>query len=229
MTAPPRDAATVVLARDCAAGGIEVWMLKRIGSLNFAPHAHVFPGGSVDPRDSEQLPLVGDSLESVARIMDVEPTKANQLLAAAVRETFEEAGIVPASNRHPSAWNEHDREQLLAGKTSIAQLLHREQAHVRSDQLVPWAWWLTPDYVPFRFDTWFFLAPIGLDMDPRHVPDGEAVEARWWSVRDVLKANSDGKTILLWPTLRVLLDLQQWSSVDQALSHRPSRLEQQSG
>ena len=229
MTPHSRDAATVVLARDCATGGIEVWMLKRIGTLKFAPHAHVFPGGAVDASDSELFPLDGDSLINVAAVMDVEPLKANQLMAAAVRETFEESGIVLASNRHPTTWSEQDRQDLLLGRTSIAQLLNREQAHVHSEDLIPWAWWLTPDYIPFRFDTWFFLAPVRADVEPRHVLEGEAVEARWWKVAEALEANRAGEIILLWPTLRVLLDLNQWSSVSEAVSHRPVRLEQQSG
>ena len=229
MTTRSRDAATVVLARDSASGGIEVWMLKRIGTLNFAPHAHVFPGGAVDASDSELFPLDGDSLINVASVMDVEPLKANQLMAAAVRETFEESGIVLASNRHPTTWSEQDRQDLLLGRTSIAQLLNREQAHVHSQDLIPWAWWLTPDYVPFRFDTWFFFAPVREDVEPRHVPEGEAAEARWWKVDEALESNRAGQIILLWPTLRVLLDLNQWSSVSEAVSRRPVRLEQQSG
>jgi len=229
VTTQSRDAATVVLARDSATGGMEVWLLKRIGTLKFAPHAHVFPGGAVDASDSEAFPLDGDSLIHMASIMDVEPLKANQLLAAAVRETFEESGIVLASNRHPTAWSEQDQQDLLLGRTSIAQLLNREQAHVNSQDVIPWAWWLTPDYLPFRFDTWFFFAPVRADVEPRHVPDGEAVEARWWKVAEALEANRAGEIILLWPTLRVLLDLDQWPSVSEAVSHRPVRLEQQSG
>ncbi|MEI6364306.1 MAG: hypothetical protein WCO59_01325 [Actinomycetes bacterium] len=77
MTTQSRDAATVVLARDSATGGMEVWLLKRIGTLKFAPHAHVFPGGAVDASDSEVFPLDGDSLIHVASIMAVEPLKAN--------------------------------------------------------------------------------------------------------------------------------------------------------
>ncbi|MEI6364307.1 MAG: hypothetical protein WCO59_01330 [Actinomycetes bacterium] len=150
-------------------------------------------------------------------------------MAAAVRETFEESGTVLASNRHPTAWSEQDQQDLLLGRTSIAQLLNREQAHVHSQDVIPWAWWLTPDYLPFRFDTWFFFAPVRADVEPRHVPDGEAVEARWWKVAEALEANRAGEIILLWPTLRVLLDLNQWSSVSEAVSHRPVRLEQQSG
>lgn len=229
MTTRSRDAATVVLARDSATGGIDVWMLKRIGTLKFAPHAHVFPGGAVDARDSELFPLAGAPLIQVASVMDVEPLKANQLMAAAVRETFEESGIVLASNQHPTTWSEQDRQDLLLGRTSIAQLLNREQAHVHSEDLIPWAWWLTPDYVPFRFDTWFFFAPVRADVEPRYVPEGEAVEARWWKVDEALEANRSAEIMLLWPTLRVLLDLNQWSSVSEAVSHRPVRLEQQSG
>jgi 8-oxo-dGTP pyrophosphatase MutT (NUDIX family) len=204
-------------------------MLKRIGTLKFAPHAHVFPGVAVDARDSELFPLAGAPLIQVASVMDVEPLKANQLMAAAVRETFEESGIVLASNQHPTTWSEQDRQDLLLGRTSIAQLLNREQAHVHSEDLIPWAWWLTPDYVPFRFDTWFFFAPVRAVVEPRYVPEGEAVEARWWKVDEALEANRSGEIMLLWPTLRVLLDLNQWSSVSEAVSHRPVRLEQQSG
>jgi 8-oxo-dGTP pyrophosphatase MutT (NUDIX family) len=230
VTAPPRDASTVVLLRDDALGrGLQVWLMHRIDTLAFAAGAHVFPGGSVDPSDSERLPLVGGELAEVADVMGAAPHRAEALLAAAVRETFEECGLVLASGPKPLAWSDTDRDDLLAGRVSVASLLRRDDAVVDLRALLPWAWWLTPDFIPRRYDTWFFVSHAPEGLEPEHVGDGEAVAARWWGVDEALEANRAGSMMLLPPTLGVLTELAARGSVSEVMANAPQRLEQRSG
>lgn len=230
MTSPPRDASTVVLLRDGAGGnGLQVWLMHRLATLAFAADAHVFPGGSVDPSDSDRLPLVGGSLEGVAAVMGTAPVRALRLLAAAVRETFEECGLVPATGPGPVGWSSVDREGLLAGRVSVASLMRRDGAVLDLSRLIPWAWWLTPDFIPRRYDTWFFLTHVAEGIEPEHIGEGEAVDAQWWSIADALEANRSGLMMLLPPTLGVLTDLAASSSVSEVLMRAPQRLEQRSG
>ncbi len=229
MSARIRDAATVVLIKDSASPGLDVWMLKRISELKFAPQAHVFPGGAVDKADDEHIPLTGGNLDELSQVMGVDPAKANRLISAAVRETFEESGVVLALNPETFEFTEEHRLQLLQGDVSMSELLALAHATIDAQTLIPWAWWLTPDYIDYRFDTWFFISPIAGKAEPIHVADGEAVEAGWWNVHEALAANARGEIMLLWPTLRVLLDLAQADSVEHALALRPKKLERQSG
>ena len=94
--AVPRDAATVILLRQ-AASGVEAFLLRRTAELEFAPGACVFPGGSVDARDAdESIGWAGPDPADFGRLLDVPPDRARALVCAAVRETFEESGVLLA-------------------------------------------------------------------------------------------------------------------------------------
>ena len=104
--AVPRDAATVILLRqavDAGAGsaGFEAFLLRRTAELEFAPGAYVFPGGSVDARDADPgVGWAGPALADFAALLDVPPDRARALVCAAVRETFEESGVLLAGASH---------------------------------------------------------------------------------------------------------------------------------
>jgi 8-oxo-dGTP pyrophosphatase MutT (NUDIX family) len=230
---PIRDAATVALVRDSVGGdGIDIWLMQRQETMAFAAGAHVFPGGSVDAGDAEPLRTRGMAFSNYADVMGVDPGRAQRLVAAAVRETFEEAAVVLASaddGDRPPAWSEADRQALIGGRTSVAALLNRDALAVDLDPLVPWAWWLTPEFVPRRYDTWFFLVDASERIAPLHIGGEEAVDARWWSVHEALEANRDGRIMLMLPTFSVLSDLASHARVGDALAHRPTRLERRAG
>jgi len=226
----PRDASTVVLVRNADHGrGLQVWLMQRLPIMAFAAGAHVFPGGAVDPLDDASLPVTGSSIEAIAGVMGAAPDRARRLVAAAVRETFEECGVVLTSGAGAASWSASDRADLLAGRTSVGALLERGRSSVDLSALVPWAWWLTPDFIPRRYDTWFFLVNLPPEREPVHVDDGEAVAAGWWNVDAALDANRRGEMLLLPPTLLVLTGLSEAGSVDDALATRPHHLEQRSG
>ena len=168
--AVPRDAATVILVRPGAgAGGVEVFLLRRTEALEFAPGACVFPGGSVDERDADPAiagtgwagPAPGD----FGRLLGISPDRARALVCAAVRETFEESGVLlagpsPAELVGDSVVPVEDRQRLLDGSLSLGELLSRYGLTLRADLLTPWARWITPEISPRRFDTWFFAAAL---------------------------------------------------------------------
>ncbi|HLN66228.1 MAG TPA: NUDIX hydrolase [Streptosporangiaceae bacterium] len=166
--AVPRDAATVILVRPGAGGGgVEVFLLRRTEALEFAPGAYVFPGGSVDERDAgpaiADAGWVGPAPAEIGRLLGISAGRARALVCAAVRETFEESGVLlagpaPAELVADSVVPVEDRQHLLNGSLSLGGLLSRHGLALRADLLTPWARWITPEISPRRFDTWFFAA-----------------------------------------------------------------------
>ena len=171
--AAPRDAATVILLRPDAAGMPEVFLLRRSMGMAFAPGAHVFPGGSVDAGDLDAaVPWSGPSAEEFGARLGVAPDRARALVCAAVRETFEECGVLlagpdravpddrePGASRPDVGW-ESDRRALAAHELSLAQVLRHRGLVLRADLLTPWARWITPVAEPRRYDTFFFVAVL---------------------------------------------------------------------
>lgn len=204
---PVRSAATVMLVRD-GASGVEVFMLRRVPSMEFAPHAWVFPGGGVDPRDdAPELPWAGPSAAEWAARLGCDEALARSLVAAAVREVFEECGVllagpdatsVVADLRAPE-WGV-ERAALLAREQSLSELLVRRGLVLRSDLLGVAAHWVTPPFEPRRYDTFFFsaLLPEG------QVPDDDTTEADVadWVVPAALLADLEaGRATMLPPTV----------------------------
>ena len=156
---PPeaRPAATVVLLRDGAAG-LEVLLMRRPDTMAFAPGMHVFPGGRVDPA-TDSLPTVIGTLPDGS--WAPEPL-ARAIAVAAIRETFEEAGVLLAvtDGRHPSqdpaGWPPTAAPASATGPSRAGP--HRRHLHVDTDLFAPWAHWITPEVESRRYDTRFFLA-----------------------------------------------------------------------
>jgi 8-oxo-dGTP pyrophosphatase MutT (NUDIX family) len=229
----PRDAATVMLLRpaaDQAGSGLEVYMLRRKPSMAFAPGAFVFPGGSVDARDAdEQVAWAGPDQSEWGRIFDAPPHLARALVCAAVRETFEESGVLLAG---PSAeavvadttapdW-ETDRQALLDRSLSLAEMLARRGLVLRSDLLRPWARWVTPVIEERRFDARFFAAALPEQQRTRDV-GGEAAEVTWVSPAGAI-AQGRARQIVLWPPTAVTLaELAACPDMAAALSPRQIR------
>ena len=225
----PRDAATVMLLRPAvqAGGGMEVYMLRRRSSMAFAPGAYVFPGGSVDAADGdEDVAWAGPDAAEWARLLDAPPALARALVCAAVRETFEESGVLLAGPDRATmlprtgdeGW-EADRRALLAGSLSLAELLRRRGLVLRSDLLRPWSRWITPVTEERRFDTRFFAAALPGGQHARDV-SGEADETAWLEPGEALAAAGRGE-IALWPPTAVTLgELRDCGGVPAALAAR---------
>lgn len=203
----PRAAATVMLVRD-GQHGVEVFMLRRVATMAFAPTAMVFPGGGVDARDADpDLPWAGPSPQQWAQELGADESTARELVAAAVREVFEECGVLLAG---PDArtvvadvsgpqW-QADRAALLSRETSLAGMLMQRGLVLRSDLLSSRAHWITPEFEHKRYDTRFFAA---LMPEGQHADDltSEADHARWVDPTALLADYHRGEAFLLPPTV----------------------------
>jgi len=223
--APPRRASTVMLLRDGDAGP-EVFMLRRVSGMEFAPSMMVFPGGGVDERDGESgLPWAGPAPAEWADRLGCSPADAQRYVAAAIREVFEECGVLLAS---PSAsgplarvddpeWRDI-RLALVDRRLSLADVLHDRGLVLRSDLIVAKAHWLTPVFEPRRYDTWFFAAL----MPPFQVADGETTEADhadWFVPSELLRAYAAGSALMLPPTVICVEEIRDAPSAAAVVVH----------
>ncbi|GII63077.1 hypothetical protein Skr01_31620 [Sphaerisporangium krabiense] len=222
--APARDAATVVLLRACGPG-VEVYLLRRATSMSFAAGAYVFPGGGVDPRDADRrVAWAGPSPEVWARAFGADVTTARGLVCAAVRETFEESGVLLAgpspdtlvADTTGDDW-EADREALIARELSLAEFLDRRGLVLRTDLLRPWAHWITPDVESKRFDTRFFVAALPPGQRTRDV-GGEADQVAWMRPGEALRRAEAGEIFLMSPTIRTLTEIAAFEDVASVLA-----------
>lgn len=213
---PPLDAATVVLVRQ-ATGNPEVLLMRRPATMAFAPGMFVFPGGRVDPSQDAVPELDGDINLGPA----TPPALAHALTVAAVRETFEEAGVLlaiddTAAPAQPDRdWAADRRASELAA--AFPAVLARRRLGIRTADLVPIARWITPEVESRRFDTRFFMAalPAGQSADPHAT---ETDSARWLRPADALTAHHRGQLPMLRPTVAVLERLVGVPSVAAALA-----------
>jgi 8-oxo-dGTP pyrophosphatase MutT (NUDIX family) len=209
-------------------GALQVYMLRRTSSMAFAPGAYVFPGGSVDARDAHAWTgWAGPDGAEWGRLLDAPADLARALVCAAVRETFEESGVLLAGPGAGSVvadtsgedW-EADRRALLAGSVSLAELLSRRGLVLRSDLLSPWARWITPVTEERRYDTRFFAAALPEGQRARHV-GGEADDAVWVEPGGALAAAARREIFLMPPTAVTLAQLRACTGLSQALTAHP--------
>jgi 8-oxo-dGTP pyrophosphatase MutT (NUDIX family) len=218
--AAARPASTILLPRDGAAGEIEVFMMVRHHEIEFSSGALVFPGGSVDAADRDivarpELYSGGEGRDAAALCFKI----------AAVRETFEESGILLARPRgsndlvaakqaaHIAASH---RVALTERKTTFPGILDETGMVLALDELVPYAHWVTPEGMPKRFDTWFFLAAAPPEQLGAH--DGrESTDSLWLSPREALAGGESGRFKLPFPTTRNLIKLGKQPNVRTAL------------
>jgi 8-oxo-dGTP pyrophosphatase MutT (NUDIX family) len=219
-TLAPRPASTVLLLRDGAGGEIEVFMMVRHHQIEFNSGALVFPGGSIDKGDHEiiarpELCSGGEGLNAAELSFRI----------AAIRETFEESGILLARPRGSNALIDakrageieaRSRTALCEGKTTFLQVLTEHAVSLALDELVPYAHWITPEGMPKRFDTWFFLAAVPHAQVGAH--DGrESTDSIWVSPREALTGGESGRFKLPFPTTRNLIKLGKQPSVKAAI------------
>ena len=218
----PRPASTILLLRDSAAtkDEIEVFMMVRHYEIDFNSGALVFPGGSVDQNDQEIIASPG--LYSGGEGLD---PAALSFRIAAIRETFEESGILLARPQGSKALVDAKRAAeietahraaLCEGKTTFSRVLGDNALVLALDELVPYAHWITPEGMPKRFDTWFFLAAAPPEQAGAH--DGkESTDSIWLSPREAVAGGESGRFKLPFPTTRNLIRLGKQTSVSAAL------------
>jgi 8-oxo-dGTP pyrophosphatase MutT (NUDIX family) len=273
----PRRAATVMLLRDDP-GGPVVHMLRRRASMAFAAGAYAYPGGGVDPRDDDHLVgWAGPGREVWARRLGVDPASAQAIVCAAVRELYEEAGVLLAGGTaetvvgditggagggaadgvpevggeagdsrgkdgvtaggvtaeggtgdggtgeagDPGDW-EADRAALVDRQLSFADFLDRRGLVLRSDLLGAWARWITPEFEPRRYDTWFFVATLPVGQQTRNAST-EADRTVWIRPADATEAYDKGELLMMPPTVSTLRQLQPYGTAAEALAGADSQ------
>ena len=213
----PRPAATVVLLRE-AVQGVEVLLLRRPRRSAFAAGAWVFPGGVVDAADADPALFPrnrGPSPEAWARRLGLpDPAEAFGYVVAALREAWEETGILLVEGDRPDAARLHAaRVEALAGRLSLAELAAREGLRLATEDLLYIAHWITPEPETRRYDTRFFLARLPARAECELHGD-ELKEARWVRPEEAVRAYREGELLLLPPTVHTLGRLVGLDSLD---------------
>lgn len=180
----------------------------------------MFPGGRVDPGDAEPAPAwVGPTPDRWAADLGVDPGDARAVVHAAIRETFEESGYLLASHTDGSPlvdldtdeWRQ-DREELSQHRISLSDLLGRRTLSVRSDWLKAWSLWVTPDFEPRRFHTWFLVARCPISQRVLGV-SRESTTSRWITADQALRQADADRLRLLPPQYCTFLELYGHRSV----------------
>ncbi|WP_217142881.1 NUDIX hydrolase [Streptomyces sp. AC627_RSS907] len=225
----PRRAATVMLLKDTGAG-TAVHMLRRRASMAFAGGAYAYPGGAVDPRDDDRdIGWAGPTRAWWADRLGVGEADAQAIVCAAVRETYEEAGVLLAGPTGDSVagdttgpdW-EADRAALVARELSFAEFLNRRGLVLRSDLLGAFARWVTPEFEARRYDTWFFVAALPEGQRTRNAST-EADRTVWIRPSEAAAGYDRGELLMMPPTIATLRALAECGTPAQALAAAADR------
>jgi 8-oxo-dGTP pyrophosphatase MutT (NUDIX family) len=215
---PAIPSATILLLRD-GSGDLEVFMVQRHHQVDFARGALVFPGGKVDP---------ADLAPSLREKCDGAPDSDDELaiLVAAIRETFEESGILLARPRSSGDLvtgerlreiESRHRDALNRGQTTLPEIIDAEDLTLACDLLTRFAHWITPEIAPRRFDTHFFLVAAPPDQVALH-DGGESVDSTWTTPSAALADADAGRCTIVFPTRLNLLKLARSHGVEEALA-----------
>jgi 8-oxo-dGTP pyrophosphatase MutT (NUDIX family) len=207
----PKPAATVVLIRDDPAPPpgrtpLQVFLQRRVAGMAFAGGMTVFPGGGVDPSDHLDITgWIGPGPGTWGERLGHPPELAGALVKAAVRETYEECGVLLAGDG-PVAFTAAARADLVDRRTTLPAILGERP--LRADLLRAWARWITPPSSPRRYDTAFLVARLP-DAQEADAHTTEAVEARWWHPAEALDRWDAGELQLMLPTHTTLREIDQ--------------------
>ncbi len=219
----PKVAASTILLRT-GASGPEVFLLRRRTQMAFAGGMVVFPGGGVDPRDAtDDIGWAGPAPEVWAERLGLAVDQARAVVCAAVRETFEESGVLLAGPDDGSVvpstsggeWAEA-RRALEAREIAFSELLRDRGLVLRTDLLRGWTCWITPEFEPRRYRTFFFVTASPDGQEAAGVST-ESDAAAWLAVDAAIAAAGD-TVMVLPPQYCTFLELAQYGTVPQILA-----------
>lgn len=230
---PVRDASTVIAIREPrhAGSGLRVYMVKRNSKMGFLGGRHVFPGGAVDPADrSDAVARLfhGRDPSTAAAFLDLDDEqRARGYIVAAIRELYEEAGILLAVDDQEQ-WvdlNSGARAQRLRdarpgvakGDYDFGQLLAEEGLRLAAGAMETFAHWITPVIEKKRFDTHFFLAPAPPAQSAEH-DRGESTAGAWMTPDEVLAGYRKREIEMVPPTIATLQWLGRYTTVEEAIA-----------
>jgi 8-oxo-dGTP pyrophosphatase MutT (NUDIX family) len=215
----PVPAATLLLVRD-GPTGLEVFMVKRHHKIDFMPGAMVFPGGKLDPGDSDP------ALRPLCAGVDGVSDENLAMRIGAIREAFEECGVLLARAKGDHAVVDAERLSELEARyrdalqdesVSLTEMVTNENLELACDLLVHFAHWITPERVPRRYDTHFFLVVAPPDHVAAH--DGtESVDSIWISPADAIEEEKAGRRTIIFPTMLNLMKLGRSKRSDDAVA-----------
>jgi 8-oxo-dGTP pyrophosphatase MutT (NUDIX family) len=234
-----KDAATVILVRPSKSGAWEIFLARRHQNQTFMAGAYVFPGGQLDETDKDL------QLENYIKTADVfDPCrllqgsslpgeKARGFFIAAIRETFEEAGIFLGGKTTGNFVSFHDeivlkrfndyRHQLNASQITLAAIARKEEISFFPDTLIPYSHWITPDFEKKRFSARFFLAK----MPPGQTPVADAMElteSLWVKPQKALEMHCRKEIILMPPTFKTIEELSAFRDIDELFSAAKTKI-----
>lgn len=227
MPVQPRLASAVMLLRDMASGqGIEVFMVRRVIQSDFMPDVFVFPGGSVSAGDraAEQAEQVCTPIDTGKADPEGRTFLGSGTRAAAIRELFEEAGVLLAyRGEQVLAIGEEDvarfdgyRQAFNQRKGSLIDMAHAENLRLATDLLGYFAHWITPEGMPKRFDTHFFITTAPAEQQAAH-DRLETSDGTWISPAEALARSERSEFPLVFATIHQLRELAAFHSVNEAL------------
>jgi len=223
----PRPAATVVVLRDSPAGP-QAFMVRRHQGTAFMGGAHVFPGGRVDAADRDADPSWCDGIDAAAlQLPDLPAADAVAFHVAAVRELFEEAGVllardasrafVPLVGAAVRERFKQYRTDVHDGARALRDVMMHEELTLALDALVAFAHWVTPPIDVRQFDTRFFITRVPPDQTPAH-DQTETTHGTWITAADAIAQATRDEIVLPPPTWTTLRELEPFETVDAALA-----------
>ena len=227
INTPPVDAASVLLLRD-SDEGLQVLLMRRAQASQVLGGAYVFPGGKVDAADHDLAALqsLSEAPEQLRQRLDeatLAPERAAGLFMAALREAFEECGVLAGQDAGGSALATQLRTQV--GHSGWHQSLRQQGQALRTEALLPWSRWITPRQPAVtnkRFDTRFFLTRIDADQHASH-DNFETTDSVWLTPRQALSRYAAGDMDLVAPQIMSLYQLKAHRTVDEALHEARQR------
>lgn len=234
----PKESATVILVRGNSPDAWEVFLARRHSRSSFMAEAYVFPGGQIAEADRDEglrnFISMPSGFDPRALLQDgsLSPETAQSLFVCAIRETFEETGILPArtpdgnllklNSEEQSARFAAYRRELNAGRITLSEMARRENLLFPLDALVPYAHWITPEFLPKRFSTRFFLAALPEDQSAA-TDQGELTDSLWARPEEVLRRYRGREIVLMPPTLKTLEELARYTCLDDLFAGARSR------
>lgn len=234
-----KDAATVILIRPSKSGDWEIFLARRHQKQAFMAGAYVFPGGQLEETDNdpqlENYIKTADVFDPCRLLQDssLPREKALGFFIAAIRETFEEAGILLGGKTTGKYVSFHDekvlkrfndyRRELNSSQITLEEIARKENIFLFPDTLIPYSHWITPEFEKKRFNTRFFLAKL----PPGQTPLADAMElteSLWVTPQKALEMHRQKEIILMPPTLKTIEELSAFRNIDELFSAAKTKI-----
>lgn len=234
----PKDASTVILVREARNDSWEIFLARRHHRQSFMAGAFVFPGGQLEDTDCDSelaaltRPKTNINYGDLLQDKDIAADRARGFFIAAIRETFEEVGIlfggndngnfISLSKRETFQRFTQYRQALNNSQIKLKEIARRENVFFFTDCLIPYAHWITPEIEKMRFSARFFLARLPEGQVPV-IDASELTESLWASPKKALEMYHAGKIFLMPPTLKTIEEISLHSSISELFAAAAKR------